>query len=225
MPNDRRTALAAPSAPSRYLASKCSGPSGPTASTDTPVGRLGRADPLVAVAHVQLRREQQRFEPVLAEVAQRRRRDRQHLVALALVGKGADHVAAQLRHPVDEAGLVGRERGVEDRAHRHAGLAPDLEGAGVDRVGRGRALRALALLQHDGGEADLVAEVGGRQAGGPATDDDDVDVGASARSLRTPPRSCRRRAGCSGRSCTRPARSTRRRTCRRTPRDARAGRP
>ena len=72
-----------------------------------PVGLLDHRRPRVAVADIEVCRQQQRFEPVLAEVADRCRGDRQHLVALTLERQGPDDLAAELGDPVDVACFLG----------------------------------------------------------------------------------------------------------------------
>ena len=104
------------------------------------------------VAHVDTRLaervDEQRFEVVLGEVAQRRGRHRELLVALTFVGQAADDVAAELRDPVHGAGVGRVLRVGADVVDVEADLAPDLEGARVDGVSRGRALRSVAAF-HD----------------------------------------------------------------------------
>ena len=72
-----------------------------------PVGLLGHRQPRVAVPNIEVGRQQQRFEPVLAEVADRRRRDHQHLVALPFERQRPDDLAAELGDPVDGARFLG----------------------------------------------------------------------------------------------------------------------
>ncbi len=102
------------------------------------VGRL----PLVAVvdrdAGRRQRLDEHRLEAVLRQVAQRCRRHRELLVALALVGEAGDDLAAQLADPVHHPGVGGVLRLGPDGVDVQADLTPDLEGAGVDGVGRGR---------------------------------------------------------------------------------------
>ena len=153
---------------------------------------LGR-DPGVRVAHAQAVVEQQRLQPVLAEVAQRGGGDGQHLVALPFVRQRADGFAAEQGDPVDAAGLGRGEAGVEHRPHVHAGLPPDLERAGVDGVRGGGALRPLPTLDDDGRQPDLPAQVRGGEARGPGADHQHVDrlggrrgVAGCARHQKTP---------------------------------------
>ena len=86
---------------------------------------------------------------MLAEVAQRGRCDRQHLVALTLIGQAADQFSTEFGYPADHASLFWRQRSRKYSVHIDPGLAPDLERAGIDRVGRGCSLGTIALLEHD----------------------------------------------------------------------------
>ena len=90
--------------------------------------------------------EQDRLEAVLGEVAQGSGCERELLVALALEGKPAQHAAAELRDPVDVAGLGGRLGGLREGLRVDARCAADLERARVHHVSRGRPLRPRAAL-------------------------------------------------------------------------------
>ncbi len=141
-----------------------------------PVRPCAQRRPRVAVADIEVRGQQQRFEPVLAEVADRRRGDRQHLVALPFERQRADDVAAEPGDPVHFARLVWREALVEHGFHVDARLAPDLEGSSVDDVCSGRALRPVAPLQDDGRQPEPATESGGGQPGRAGADDHHVDA-------------------------------------------------
>ena len=77
--------------------------------------------------------EQDRLEAVLRQVAQRRRRDREHVVVLALERQAAELLAGERRHPAHVPGVGGRHcTRRRSRVHVDAG-----------RRGRSRSVRAF----------------------------------------------------------------------------------
>ena len=118
---------------------------------------LLRTNPSVLVANRVEPGQQQRFETVLAEIAQRRGGDGEHVIALMFEGQRTDDLAAELGEPLGATSLVRRLRGGQHRDHVDTGLPPDLEGAGVDNMGGRRTLRPITTLEHDGAEAELRA--------------------------------------------------------------------
>ena len=132
------------------------------------------------VAHVDAgldeRVDEQRFEVVLGEVAQRRGCHRELLVALAFVGQARDDLAAELGDPVHGAGVGRVLRVGADVVDVEADLAPDLEGARVDGVGGGRALWSVAAFHDQHGATEPLQQQRGGQADGPGAHDQDVDV-------------------------------------------------
>ncbi len=147
-PPDRAArAVAREQPPARDLAS----PSHPCAPPTGCRRRPARRAPLVAVPHGHADRgqlvAQLRLQSVLRQVAQRCRRDRQHVVALALEGQAAEHLAAEAGDPVDRAGVARVLGEGEERVDVDPDLAPDLEGPRVHHVGRRRPLRAVAATR------------------------------------------------------------------------------
>ena len=186
--------------------------------------------PLVAVAggggaRRGERVEEDRLETMLGEVAQRGRRKRQHVVSLALVRQSAEHLSAQLAHPVDEAGVGGILGRRLDRLHVDACLAKDLERAGVDGVRGGSALRAGAALDDATRDAEPMQQQSRRQPDrARRRRSERVCRFASSLCLRlvrcgSDPGTCRRRAAGSVRRYSPPERCTDRRM-RRPPRRA-----
>jgi hypothetical protein len=114
--------------------------------------------PPMAVAKLGARRGaelvgQDRFEAVLGQIAQWRRRAIETILALAFERQPADQLAAQPGDEVDMPG-VGRvlARGM-DALHVQSGLSADLIGSGVDDVRGGRGLGSVASLDDERREA------------------------------------------------------------------------
>ena len=133
------------------------------------------AHPSMLMADVLDAGEQQWFQTMLTEIAQRRGGDGEHVVALMLEGQRTDDLATEPGDPQGTAGLLGRLRRGQQGVHVDARLAPDLETAGVDDM-RGRcSLGSLTTLEHDGTQPALGAQLCGRESGGTGADDDDID--------------------------------------------------
>ncbi len=132
------------------------------------------------VAHVDTRFaervDEQRFEVVLREIAERGGRHRELLIALAFVGQAGDDVAAELGDPVHGAGVGRVLRVGADVVDVETDLAPDLEGARVDGVRRGRALWSVAAFHDQHGTTEPLEQQRGREADGPRAHDQHVDV-------------------------------------------------
>ena len=95
--------------------------------------------PLLAVAQLDARRGAQlvgedRFEAVLRQVAQRRGRELEARIALALERQATDQVTGQSGDEVDVSGVGRVLAGCVDAVHVEPGLAADLVGACVDDV-------------------------------------------------------------------------------------------
>ncbi len=120
--------------------------------------------------------DEQRFEPVLREVAERRGRDRQDVVALALEGQAPDEVASELGHPVHRAAVGGVLRDRPDALDVEPDLPPHLEGARVDDVGSGGPLRSVPPLDHEDGAPEPVEEERGGEPDRARSHDEDVGL-------------------------------------------------
>ena len=176
-PHRARRAVAREQPPTPHL-ERAAGPGHPRGHA-TLVAR--GALPTVCVAQVAAadeRVDEQGFEAVLGEVAQRRRCDRELIVALALVGQARDDLSAELRDPVHRARVGGVLRVRADVVDVEAHLAPDLERAGVDRVRRGRPLRSVAPLHEQHGATEPLEQQRGGEADRPGAHDEHVDVDA-----------------------------------------------
>ena len=214
IPIDPRTAPAAPSAPRKYdawIRIRAVG----TVDVDVDVDghaivRLGRSGPGVAIPHVEFGCEQQRFEAVLAQIAQRCRRHGEHLVTLALVRQRADHLAAELGDPVHAVGSLGQS--VASRS----GCIVTPACRQISKVPRSRHPRRASAADRSPLDADRqrpqsCAQM--RRGRGPsvrATITTSTRSGAppTADGIRRRLRSCRRRVGDSGRSGSRSGRRT-----------------
>ncbi len=127
---------------------------------------------------------------VLGDVAERGRCVGEALVALALEREPADELSPQSGHVVDVAG-VGRILGHGvDGVEVELGLAEDLEGAGVDHVGRGVATWPVPSLDHEAAVASLGQQPGCGEADRAGPDDQErhlqVDAGRDAAPLPGP---------------------------------------
>ncbi len=120
--------------------------------------------------------DEQWFEVMLGEVAQRRGGHRELLVALAFVGQAPEHRPAQLGHPMHRAGIGGVLRLRTDGVNVEADLAPDLERARVDGVGGGRALWSVAAFHDRHRTAQPLEQERGSEPDGTGADDQDIDV-------------------------------------------------